>query len=63
VSTTDNKETAMTIFEKEVARLLNGILVEDLNPIENKIVRMLVDMCILKYSDNDGDPIVEMRIK
>ena len=53
----------MTIFEKEVARLLNGILVEDLNPIENKIVRMLVDMCILKYSDNDGDPIVEMRIK
>ena len=41
----------MTAFEQEVARLLDGILVEDLTPVENKIVRMLVSQGILKIED------------
>lgn len=52
----------MTDFEKEVARLLNGIMVEDLTPAENKIVRMLVSQGVLKIEDNDGDPIVMLRV-
>lgn len=52
----------MTAFEQEVARLLDGILVEDLTPIENRIVRMLVTQGVLTIADNDGDPIVE-RVK
>lgn len=52
----------MTDFEKEVARLLNGILVEDLTPVENRIVRILVERRILKIEDNDGDPVVELRV-
>jgi hypothetical protein len=51
----------MTAFEQEVARLLDGILVEDLTPVENKIVRMLVSQGILKIEDNDGDPIVAVK--
>jgi hypothetical protein len=52
----------MTDFEKEVARLLNGILVEDLTPVENKIVKMLVKQGVLKIEDNDGDPIVTLLV-
>lgn len=52
----------MTAFEQEVARLLEGILVEDLTPVENKIVRMLVERGILKIN-NDDDLIVELKNK
>jgi len=61
MSITLTKETVMTAFEQEVARLLDGILVEDLTPVENKIVRMLVSQGILKIEDNDGDPIVAVK--
>lgn len=50
----------MTAFEQEVARLLDGILVEDLTPVENKIVKMLIERGILKIDNNDGDPVVGM---
>jgi len=59
---TQAKEKVMTAFEKEVARLLNGILVEDLTSVENKIVRMLVSQGVLKIEDNEGDPIVALRV-
>ena len=52
----------LTDFEKEAARLLNGILIEDLTPVEKKLVKMLVGLGALKVEDNDGDPIVGLRV-
>lgn len=53
----------MTDFEKlmyEIAKLLDGILVEDLTPTEHRIVKMLVKENVLTISKDD-DPLVEMK--
>lgn len=51
----------MKNFQLEVARLLNGIMVEDLTPVEGRIVTMLVKDGVLKINDDNGDLVVMMR--